>query len=178
MKTERVIISGFGGQGALTIGQIIASLHMARGLNVTWMPSYGAEMRGGTANCAVIASDEVIGSPLVTKNADVLIALNNPSVDKFLPTVAPGGTVIINTSIVSRDIERNDINVIKIDATNISAKLNNLKVQNMVMLGGYLKLHEDFSDDEIKQVLSDKFGAKGEKLLPLNLEAINKGKTT
>ncbi|MDR1703953.1 MAG: 2-oxoacid:acceptor oxidoreductase family protein [Clostridiales bacterium] len=174
--TERVIISGFGGQGALTIGQIIAALHLSKGKNVTWMPSYGAEMRGGTANCSVIASDAVIGSPLITKNADVLILLNNPSVDKFLPAAAPGGSVIINTSIVSKEIDRSDINLIKIDATNISVELNNPKVQNMVMLGGYLRLHPEFTDAEIEGVLMDKFGQKAAKLLPLNMQAIERGK--
>jgi 2-oxoglutarate ferredoxin oxidoreductase subunit gamma len=174
--TERIIISGFGGQGALTIGQIIASLHLSKGKNVTWMPSYGAEMRGGTANCSVITSDTVIGSPLITKNADVLILLNNPSVDKFVPAAAKGGALIINTSIVSREISRTDIKLIKIDATNIGVELKNSKVQNMVMLGGYLQLHPEFSDGDIEAVLSDKFGQKAAKLLPLNMQAIGRGK--
>lgn len=174
-QTERIIVSGFGGQGALTIGQIIALLHLSNDMNVTWIPSYGAEMRGGTANCSVIVSPDTIGSPLITKNADVVIALNNPSVDKFLPALREGGTLIINTSIVDRKIERSDVNVIGVDATNISVKLNNPKVQNMVMLGGYLKIHTEFGTEQVENVLADRFGEKNRKLIPLNMEAIKMG---
>ena len=172
---ERIIVSGFGGQGALTIGQVIASLYLAKGFNVTWMPSYGAEMRGGTANCSVIISEETIGSPIITRNADVLIAFNGPSVDKFLPVVRQGGTVIVNTSIVNQKIDRPDVKVIGVDATNISVELDNIKVQNMVMFGGYLSLHPEFKEEEITATLRDKFGQKGEKLIPLNIAAIKRG---
>ncbi|MCL2702442.1 MAG: 2-oxoacid:acceptor oxidoreductase family protein [Defluviitaleaceae bacterium] len=174
---ERILIAGFGGQGALTAGQLIASLYLNRGVNVTWMPSYGAEMRGGTANCSVIASDGVIGSPIVSANAGIVMALNSPSLDKFEPVAAPGGTVILNTSIVTRGLKRGDVKSIKIDASNIAVnELKNIKVANMVMLGAYLTLHPEFTDDEIERVLNDRFGAKAAALIPLNMKAIASGK--
>ncbi|MCL2406673.1 MAG: 2-oxoacid:acceptor oxidoreductase family protein [Defluviitaleaceae bacterium] len=175
-KTERILIAGFGGQGALTAGQIIALLHMGRGLNVTWMPSYGAEMRGGTANCSVIVSDGIIGSPTVSTNADVLIALNTPSLDKFEPIVAPGGTIIANTSIIKRGTTRTDVKFIGVDATNIAVALGNLKIANMVAMGTYLNLHPEFNDSDFEKVLNDRFGEKGKALIPLNMEAMKKGR--
>jgi len=174
--TERIIVSGFGGQGVLAIGQVIAQLNMLKGKNVTWVPSYGPEMRGGTANCSVVVSGEAIGNPLITKNADIVFALNNPSCDKFLPLVKSGGTLIINIPLVNVGIARNDINIVAINAIEIAASLGNPRVQNMAMLGGYLKLHGEFTDEDIKQALIDKFGEKYRTLIPLNLEAVNKGK--
>jgi len=174
--TERIIIAGFGGQGVLTVGQIIATLHLNRGLNVTWMPSYGAEMRGGTANCSVIVSDSMIGSPIVSTNADIVMALNSPSLDKFESIAAAGATVILNTSIIQRELNRTDVSAIKVDATNIAVEMGNLRIANMVMMGAYLSLHADFTDDEVSRVLTDRFGSKGAGLVPLNMEAIRRGK--
>ena len=173
--TERIVIAGFGGQGALTMGYVIAALYLNRGMNVTWMPSYGAEMRGGTANCSVIASDNVIGSPIVAKDADVIIAMNSPSLDKFEAMAAPGGHIITNTSIITREVARLDVKILKADATNIAVELKNPRVQNMVMLGAYLTLRPDFTDAEIKDALADRFG-KDSQLLPLNIEAVRRGK--
>lgn len=172
---QKIIFSGFGGQGVLTLGQIVANIGLSKGNQVTWMPSYGAEMRGGTANCSVIISDRTIGSPFVTSDADILIAMNNPSLDKFLPLVKKGGTVIINSSIVNNKIDREDVTVIKIDATNIAAEIGTQKVQNMVMLAGYLQANPDLTIADIEKVLNEKFGKKNPKLIPLNIEAIEKG---
>ena len=171
---ERIVIAGFGGQGALTVGHVLAILYMNRGHNVTWMPSYGAEMRGGTCNCSVIVSDKVIGSPTVSKDATAVLAMNSPSLAKFEKAAAPGGRIIVNTSIIQADVARSDVDVLKADATNIANELGNPKVQNMVMLGAYLKNH-DFTDAEINQALADRFG-KDSKLLSVNMDAIKRGK--
>lgn len=172
--TERILIAGFGGQGVLTVGHVIALLYMNRGHNVTWMPSYGAEMRGGTANCSVIVSDKVIGSPTVSKNASVIMAMTSPALDKFEAVAAPGGRVIVNTSIINRELKRDDVTVLKTDATNVAVELGSLRVQNMVMLGAYLK-NCDFTDGELKQALGDRFG-QNEKLVELNMAAIKRGR--
>lgn len=175
MATQKLIFSGFGGQGVLTLGVIVASIGLNKGKEVTWMPSYGAEMRGGTANCSVILSDQVIGSPIVLSDVDILCAMNGPSLDKFLPIVKPGGIVLINSSIITQKVERDDVKVVEIDATNIAVKVGNPKVQNMVMLAGFLKATDLFTLDDIKVILDQKFGAKNPKLIPLNIEAIEKG---
>ena len=172
---QKIIFSGFGGQGVLTLGQLVAGIALNRGKEVTWMPSYGVEMRGGTANCAVVISDSVIGSPLVTKNIDILCAMNAPSVDKFLPGVKKGGLVLINSSIITGKLARDDVRVVEIDATNIAAHAGNLKVQNMVMLAGFLKATDLFTMDDIKAIMEQKFAAKNPKLIPLNISAVEKG---
>jgi len=172
--TTRIVFSGFGGQGVLTLGNIVATIGMNQGKQVTWMPSYGPEMRGGTANCAVIISDSSIGSPQVLSDIDILCALNMPSVDKFLPRMKPGGSLLYNSSMITADISRTDITAIAIDATNIASNMGSLKIQNMVMLAGFLKATTLFTLDEIKATLQGKFGNNPE-LLALNIEAIKKG---
>ena len=172
---KRMVFSGFGGQGVLTLGQIVATIAMHQGKHVTWMPSYGVEMRGGTANCSVIASDSMIGSPVAHPNIDILSALNGPSIAKFLPKVKPGGIVMVNTSIVKDPIPRDDVEVISIDATNIAVEVGSIKVANMVMLAGFLKATDLFTLEDVEQVLKATFGEKNPKLIPLNLEAIKRG---
>jgi 2-oxoglutarate ferredoxin oxidoreductase subunit gamma len=172
----KMIFSGFGGQGILTLGEIVATIAMQKGKHVTWMPSYGAEMRGGTANCSVIVSDSVIGSPIVSTNADIVIALNSPSLDKFEPIAAPGGTIIMNTSIIKREANRGDIKVLKVDASNIAVSLGNIRVANMVALGAYLTIHPNFTDKEVEAVLLERFGERGASLIPMNMEAIKRGR--
>ena len=171
----KILISGFGGQGVLTLGQLIAGIALNKGKEVTWMPSYGAEMRGGTANCSVILSDKLIGSPMVQNNIDILCAMNRPSVDKFLPRVKPGGLVFVNTSIVTDKIDRADVKVVEIDATNVAVKAGSARVANMVMLAGFLKETDLFTLDDIVQVLEKRFADKGADLIPLNIEAIKLG---
>jgi len=172
--TTRMVFSGFGGQGVLTLGQIIATIAMNKGKEVTWMPSYGPEMRGGTANCAVIISDSSIGSPQVLTEIDVLCALNMPSIDKFLPRVKPGGLVLYNSSIITEELSRTDVKSVAIDATNIAANMGNDRVQNMVLIAGFLKATDLFTKEDVRAALEDKFGGKPE-LLALNMEAIEKG---
>ena len=172
---KKLVFSGFGGQGILTLGEIVATIAMKQGKQVTWMPSYGVEMRGGTANCSVIISDSMIGSPIVQSDIDVLSALNAPSIAKFLPRVKPGGLVFVNSSIVTEPIARDDVDVVLIDATNIAVELGNLKVANMVMIAGFLKATDLFSMEDVKAVLEEKFKDKSPKLIPLNLAAIERG---
>ena len=172
---KKLVFSGFGGQGVLTLGQIVATIGMHQGKEVTWIPSYGAEMRGGTANCSVIISDSIIGSPLVQSDIDILCALNQPSLDKFLPLMKSGGTVLVNRSLAKGEITRDDVTVIPIDATNIAVRLGNIRVQNMVMLAGLLKATDLMTLEEVKTTLEETLGKKNPKLVPLNLQAIEEG---
>jgi len=173
--TKRIVCSGFGGQGILTLGNVIAEIGLIKNLQVTWMPSYGAEMRGGTANCSVILSEKMIGSPMVQNKIDILCAMNRPSIDKFLPKVSPGGLVFVNTSIVTDKVERSDVKIVEIDATNIAVKVGSARVANMVMLAGFLKETDLFTMEDITAVLEKRFGQKRPELIPLNLEAIKMG---
>jgi len=175
MSTTRIVCSGFGGQGILTLGHVIADIGLNKGRNVTWMPSYGAEMRGGTANCSVIVSDRMIGSPMVQNKIDVLVAMNKPSVDKFLSKVVPGGLVLVNTSIITDKVEREDVKIIEIDATNIAVKVGSGRVANMVMLSGFLKETDLFTLEDIIEVLEQRFKTRNKQLIPLNIEAIKLG---
>jgi len=173
--TSRMIFSGYGGQGVLVLGEIVATIAMQKGKHVTWMPSYGPEMRGGTANCAVIVSDKIIGSPIVLSDIDILVAMNQPSVTKFLPKVSPGGLVMVNSSLATDDIKA-DADVHKIDATNIAVQVGNIRVANMVMLAGFLKKTELFTLDDIADVLEQRFaGSRSKDLIPLNIKAIEAG---
>jgi len=172
---KKMVFSGFGGQGVLTLGQIVANIAMHQGKEVTWMPSYGAEMRGGTANCSVVINDFIIGSPIVQSNIDVLCALNKPSVAKFLPKVKPGGLVIVNASIVKEKIERDDVKVVEIDATNIAVRLGNIKVQNMVLLAGIIKYTDIITLEEVRATIEEAFGTKYPELVALNLQAVEEG---
>jgi len=173
--TKRIVCSGFGGQGILTLGNVVAEIGLNKNLQVTWMPSYGAEMRGGTANCSVIISEKMIGSPMVQNKIDILCAMNRPSIDKFLPKVSPGGLVFVNTSIVTDKVERTDVKIVEIDATNIAVKVGSARVANMVMLAGFLKETDLFTMEDITAVLQKRFGEKRPELIPLNLEAIKMG---
>ncbi|MCL2322911.1 MAG: 2-oxoacid:acceptor oxidoreductase family protein [Oscillospiraceae bacterium] len=173
---ERLIFSGFGGQGILTLGQVVAIMAMNKGENVTWMPSYGAEMRGGTANCSVIISDNLIGSPIVSNNITTLIAMNNPSFDKFIDRVSLDGNVIVNTSMV-KNFKSDKVKIYEVDATNMASKLGNIKVQNMVMLGAYIGVLKNFSISDVEAVLVGKFLNKknGDAMIKINMEAVKVG---
>jgi len=169
--TTKIVFSGFGGQGVLTLGQIVADIALHQGKEVTWMPSYGAEMRGGTANCSVIISDTVIGSPIVLNNIDILVALNSPSVDKFLPKMRPDGLAVVNSSIV-KEMPQTTANTVKIDATNIAQSTNNPRGTNMTMLAGILSKTSLFTKEEAKQALSRRFKGKQD-LVDLNMTSID-----
>lgn len=171
---EQIIIAGFGGQGVLSMGKMLAGAVMEEGKNVTWLPSYGPEMRGGTSNCCVVASDEEICSPNVTRATSV-IAMNRPSLDKFESAVLPGGSLFINSSIVDRKAERDDINVFYIPANDIAEEVGNQKVANMVMLGAYLAKNPIIQVETILEQLSKVLGPKKQHLVQLNRTAIEKG---
>ncbi|MCL2575547.1 MAG: 2-oxoacid:acceptor oxidoreductase family protein [Defluviitaleaceae bacterium] len=172
----KIIFSGFGGQGVLTLGQLVADIALNQGKEVTWMPSYGAEMRGGTANCSVIISDSVIGSPIVLNNIDILLAMNIPSVTKFFDKIKPNGNAFINSSIVTPNYmpTSESVNITAIDASAIAQKANNARGANMVMLTGFLKQTNLFTIDEIEAALQRRFKAKPELVRP-NMDAIKLG---
>jgi len=169
-----VIFSGFGGQGALFAGQVLAYAAMDTGKEVTWIPSYGPEMRGGTANCTVIIADEEIGSPLV-RNPKAAVVLNLPSFDKYEPLVQPGGVMIANASLVNREFARKDITSLLIPANDIATTLGNSKLLNMVMLGAFIEKLPIVSMDDLENALQNHLPERHKKLLPLNMEALKKG---
>ncbi len=173
MQTE-IVIAGFGGQGVLFAGQLLTYAAMDNGLEVTWFPSYGPEMRGGTANCTVIIADEEIGSPQVM-NPKAVIALNLPSLDKYEPLVVPGGVLIGNQSLIDRDFERSDIQSVMIPANAIAEELGNKRLTNVVTLGALLSQLPVLSLDSVKQALKDHLPEKHRKLLPANFEALDRG---
>ncbi len=173
MQTE-IIFAGFGGQGVLFAGQVLAFAAMDAGHDVTWMPSYGPEMRGGTCNCTVVVADEEIGSPTV-KNPRAAVVMNLPSLDKFEPRVVPGGVLIVNSSLVDRNPTRKDITWVMIPAQEIAESIGPKRLLNVVMLGALLEKLPILSLDEIKAALSNHLPERHKKLLPSNMDALNKG---
>ena len=171
---ERIIISGFGGQGVMLMGRLLAYAGMLEGKNVAWMPSYGPEMRGGTANCTVLISEEEIGSPIVS-HPKTLIAMNQPSLDKFEPNVNEDGLIILNDSLIDREVSRNDVNVIKIPADDIADKLGNSRAANMVVLGAYVEKSGIVKLETIFKALEKALAGRNKRLLELNKEALKQG---
>ncbi|CRK83627.1 2-oxoacid:acceptor oxidoreductase family protein [Neobacillus massiliamazoniensis] len=171
---EEIIIAGFGGQGVMSMGQLIAYAGMIEGKGVSWLPSYGPEQRGGTANCAVVISDEPVGSPLVTSPTTAIV-LNNPSFDKFEPRIRPGGLLIINSSMVVRLSERTDIKIIEINATDLANDLGNSRVANIILLGSFLEYTKIVSIDSIVESLKKVLGADKHHLIDINKLALEKG---
>ncbi|MBE6991356.1 MAG: 2-oxoacid:ferredoxin oxidoreductase subunit gamma [Ruminococcaceae bacterium] len=169
----KMIFAGSGGQGNLLVGQIIAYAAMHEGKEVTYLPSYGPEMRGGTANCTVVVSDKSIACPIVNE-ADMILAMNLPSLDKFENTVVPGGHLFINSSTVGKSSDRSDINVHDIAANDIAKELGNEKCANIVILGAIVNATKVVSKESVEYILEHKAftGAKA-KLLPINLEALH-----
>lgn len=175
MQTE-IVIAGFGGQGVLFAGQLLAYAAMDNGLEVTWIPSYGPEMRGGTANCTVIVSDEEIGSPQV-RNPRVAVVMNRPSLDKYEPLIKEGGYLIVNSSIVDRAVERKDINTVMVPANEISERLGDKRMANMVMLGAMLSNLPILNLEAIEKALKEHLPERHHKLIPLNNQCIREGAT-
>ena len=173
--TEEIIIAGFGGQGVLSMGQTLGYAAMVEGKNVTWMPSYGPEMRGGTANCITIVSDETISSPILSR-FDTAIVLNQPSMEKFESRVKPGGVIVYESTNILKASEREDIEVYPIPAADAANKLNNVKVANMVLLGAYLAKRPVVQIDSVIEALKKVLPERYHNLLPLNREALMKGK--
>jgi 2-oxoglutarate ferredoxin oxidoreductase subunit gamma len=172
---QSFVFAGFGGQGVILAGKLLAQAGADRGLHVTWLPSYGPEMRGGTANCTVVLSDEPIGSPVVD-NPTALVVMNLPSFDRFEETVARGGTILVNSSPITRPTERNDVRVLSVPANNIALSLGNPQAANMVALGAVIKATGIIPLELIKsgmaKMLSHKDSAK---TIALNEQALDAG---
>lgn len=171
MAKQEIIFAGFGGQGILSMGKFFAYAGMDIDKNVSWLPSYGPEMRGGTANCSVIVSDELVGSPVVT-NPDTVVVMNRPSIDKFEKEIKPGGLLIMDSNLVDRETERTDIEVIKIPAQIESEKLGDKKIANMILLGALVQKTGIVSLDNILNSL--KLHGK-EQYFESNRKALEKG---
>ncbi len=173
METN-LCVAGFGGQGVMTLGKFLATATCdSTDKNVTFFPSYGAEQRGGTANCFVVISDESVGAPLGDVMDD-LIVMNGPSLNRFIKTLKPGGTLFINSSIVSEETGRTDIKVVKAPVTEMALEMGNSKVLNIIMLGVYIGFTGVVSPEVVWDTIEHKLGKKP-KLLPLNKEAFEKG---
>ena len=172
--TEEIIISGFGGQGVLSMGKILAYAGIMEDKQVSWMPAYGPEQRGGTANVTVIVSDEVVSSPIVSAY-DTAIVLNQPSLEKFEPLVKPGGTIIYDGHSIIQPPKRDDINVYRIDAMEEAARTGNSKVFNMLVLGGFLKVRPIATVEDVVKGLHKALPERHHKLIPMNEAAIRRG---
>jgi 2-oxoglutarate ferredoxin oxidoreductase subunit gamma len=173
METS-IIIAGFGGQGALFAGQLLAYAGMDAGRHVTWIPSYGPEMRGGTANCTVIIGDDPIGAPLVTE-PDVAVAFNQPSYDKYEPIVKPGGLLVVNRSIVSDMTDRDDIETVYIAANAIAEEFGSTKMLNMVLIGAMLQRRPVLTLDDVAKALEEHLPASKAHLIEANLKVLQRG---
>lgn len=173
MQTE-ITIAGFGGQGVLFSGQLLSYAAMDAGLNVTWIPSYGPEMRGGTANCTVIISDEEIGSPMV-RNPQAVIAMNLPSLDKYEDLIKPGGVLVVNSSIIERPLVRTDLRASLVPANDIAERIGTQKLMNMVLLGALLANLPVLPIEAIEKALKEHLPERHHKLLPSNYQALREG---
>ncbi|HHL57518.1 MAG TPA: 2-oxoglutarate ferredoxin oxidoreductase subunit gamma [Bacteroidetes bacterium] len=172
--TEEIIIAGFGGQGVLSMGKILAYSGIMEDQEVSWMPSYGPEMRGGTANVTVIVSDERISSPTLTK-FDTAIILNQQSMDKFEESVKPGGILLYDPNGITRHPTRKDIKIYKVEGARLAADMGNTKIFNMVVLGAYLKVKPIVKLDNVVKGLKKSLPERYHNLIPLNVEAIETG---
>ena len=171
---KEIIIAGFGGQGVLFGGQVVAYAAMDAGKEVTWIPSYGPEMRGGTANCTVVIADDEIGSPLV-KNPPLAVALNLPSFDKYEESLATGGTLIVNQSMIDRGAKRTDINVVFVPCNEIAEEIGSKKLLNMVAVGALLTVLPEITLKDVEKALEGHLPERHKKLLPMNFEALRRG---
>ncbi|MBR3037792.1 MAG: 2-oxoacid:acceptor oxidoreductase family protein, partial [Clostridia bacterium] len=172
--TKQYLLSGFGGQGILFAGKMLAYKGLIEDREVSWLPSYGPEMRGGTANCSVMLSDQEIDSPLVTRPTS-LIVMNRPSLEKFEDKVVPGGSIFVNSSMIDIKVKRTDVNAYYVPCTEIASELGNSKVSNMIMLGAYLGKSKCVEVETVLAALLEKLGEKKAKLIPLNREALLRG---
>jgi 2-oxoglutarate ferredoxin oxidoreductase subunit gamma len=168
-----LIIAGFGGQGVLLIGKMLAYAGMADGKEVSWLPSYGPEMRGGTCNCTVVIADRPVGSPVVERPR-VAMVMNLPSLEKYEGMVKPGGLLLVNTSLISRDVQRSDLRVVKVPANEIANRLGNPRAANMVALGAYLGATRAVSLAAVEGLVRETFAGKA-KVIDSNLAALQEG---
>ena len=168
---HEVQFAGFGGQGIMMMGKILAHAAMNEGLEVGWIPSYGPEMRGGTAYCTVVISDRPIGSPII-RNPEHLVAMNRPSLEKFAPMVRPGGVVFVNSSLITVDAGRDDIDELKVPVVDIAKELGNAKAANIVALSAFVYRSKVVDFDGFREAVKHEFAAK-QKFIPLNMKAID-----
>ena len=171
---KNIVISGFGGQGTLFAGQVLAYAALDAGKHVTWIPSYGPEMRGGTARCTVTISDEPIGSPL-TRNPAIALAMNLPSLNLYEPLMANNGLVIVNASLIPRKMDRKDLRDYYIPAAGMAEKLGNSRLANMVMVGAMLEAEEVLPLEAVKRALAEHLPKRHHKTLPGNFKAMDEG---
>jgi len=174
MTENKIIIAGFGGQGVVLGANVIAQTAVIEEKNVTAMVSYGAEMRGGTAHCALIISDKEIASPAV-ENPNSTIILNEPSLDKFEDKITKNGLIVLNSSLVKRDVKRNDIETVKIPATDIAIELGNVRVANLVMIGAFIKKTNILDLNNVLENLHKFFPKRKQDLIEINKKALEKG---
>lgn len=172
--TTNILLAGFGGQGILFAGKFIAYKGLTEGRELSWLPSYGPEMRGGTANCSVILSDDPVGSPIVSE-PDVLIVMNLPSLDKYEKTVVPGGKIFVDSTLIERKVERGDVDVYYIPATSLAQQIGAPTLANMIMVGKFIKETGAVSHDNLDAALKKVVSARHQDLFDINLKAINTG---
>lgn len=175
MVNEKIICAGFGGQGVMKLGQVLTYSGMVEGKHVSWLPSYGPEMRGGTANCNVTVSDTPIGSPIIDHNATGAIVMNLPSLIKFEDEIQKDGCLLVNSSLIEKKSERDDLEAYYIPANEIAVEVGNGKVANMVMLGAFIELTKAVKKETVVEALRKVFGPSKEHLIPLNEKALEKG---
>ncbi|MBQ2296583.1 MAG: 2-oxoacid:acceptor oxidoreductase family protein [Clostridia bacterium] len=176
MSTTQYLFAGFGGQGILFSGKLLAYKGLTDGKNVSWLPSYGPEMRGGTASCSVIISDDAVGSPIVSK-PDVLIAMNLPSLDKYEDTVVSGGMIFVDSSLIERKVKRDDVKVFYIPATKLASDNGISKLANIILMGKVLAETNGFDNEEsVNNALKKVISAKHSDMLEVNLNAMRIGR--
>lgn len=171
---EEIIISGFGGQGVLSMGKLLAYAAMMEAKEVSWLPAYGPEQRGGTANCTVIVSDNKIPSPIISHYTTAIL-LNQPSIEKFMPAVKSGGTLIYDTSGIIAPPTNDDLEIYSINAMDAAAEMKNIKTFNMIVLGGLIKIKPIVSIENIAKALHKTLPERHHKLIPINEEALRRG---
>ena len=171
---EEILIAGFGGQGVMSMGQLMTYAGMLEEKHVTWYPSYGPEMRGGTANCSVTISDEPISSPVVSEPRTV-IALNQPSLEKFAPLIKPNGILFINSSLIDSGFNRTDIRIFEIPANELAIEVGNNRVANMILLGAFVKITGALTIDSLVESLKKVLPENRYNLIPVNRAALEKG---
>ena len=172
--TYETIMAGFGGQGLLFSGKVLAHAALIEGRELSWLPSYGPEMRGGTCNCSVIISDEPVGSPIIA-HPNVLMVMNGPSIDKFEPAVAAGGTVFVDSSLISRKVARDDVEAVYIPATEMAKDMGAAGLANMILLGAIVRRTGCVKSETVTQALKEVISARKADLLGLNLKAVELG---
>lgn len=175
MKTTQILIAGFGGQGILFAGKFLAYKGLLEDLQVSWLPSYGPEMRGGTANCNVILSDTAVGSPIVT-SPDVLIAMNLPSLQKYVDTVVPGGQIYVDSTLIAEKVRRTDVEVFYLPATAMAKEAGVATLANMVIIGHLLQNNSELSFDGAQETVEKLVPAKKQALVGLNMRALEMGR--